>query len=263
MYENSTESLHDYLVSDSPHYGKLMGSLSRLATWHERQFIVSAFEGRPDPFALLHKSFAYELWSVRIEVAYNIKQKHKAPMFLFGGHGLLMCTGFALGCFESVDRLGQLIISNVDRKWYVDIDNSGVAYFILCLYCLWKEITPPAKERFAFMPQCYKDLLSTWKDENFESLECSLMQACDLHIQQSRYDTLKVRYDFNDTPYWVFPGEILGLLQLRKKLGLRIPELKHPLMQLQTAVLPNLEGVHYDELLEKVKTKSAQELEIC
>lgn|GEM_PF-7057714 len=253
-YETPTKELHMYLNDEELEfkYGTLIGACSQLAFWYENLFITNAFEEKESAFSHLLKSFKYDFLAFQIASA-TLKNRG----LLFRQHGLIISKGFALGCFHDCEILGQTALTNLNKQLYAGLEFHKVPFFILNLFSLWKfglwkGVDYP---ELSDLPQCYRTILRTWRDEKPNNLEKALLEACDYHIEESHFDTRKKYYEFDVYTYRVFPAEILAVLQLRKSLNLEIPKIEHDLFTLPTVKLseePEFEDALFDEVKEKV-----------
>jgi hypothetical protein len=75
-----------------------------------------------------------------------------------------------------------------------------------------------------------------------------LVSACDRHTHETRPDTEKTFFDFDDEILIRTPIEILLVLRLRALSGLENPTLQHPLMEAPFDTLPHAEPVPADDL---------------
>ena len=257
-YDQPSKELYMYLNNEAlvSGYGTLIGACSQLAFWYENLFITNAFEEKEDSFSHLQRSFKYDFLAFQIASA-TLKNRG----LLFRQHGLIISKGFALGCFHDCEILGQTALTNLNKQLYAGLEFHKVPFFILNLFSLWKfglwkGVDYP---ELSDLPQCYRTILRTWRDEKPNNLEKALLEACDYHIEESRSDTAKKYYEFDVYTYRVFPAEILAVLQLRKSLNLEIPKIEHDLFTLPTVRLSE-EPEFKDALFEEVKEKVSKEL---
>jgi hypothetical protein len=79
----------------------------------------------------------------------------------------------------------------------------------------------------------YQRVLDAWHDER--ALPEAIAGACDYHLEQ----TLESGYgEFYFSPYRLFPADILVIGHIRRKLGLPMPEVFHPLLDTPLAKVP-------------------------
>jgi hypothetical protein len=90
------------------------------------------------------------------------------------------------------------------------------------------------------------------------ALNSALVEACNYHVAQSRNDTNKEIFDITQTPFQLYPAEILAVIRLREQRGLQQPTVDHPLMDMPTAKLrpPIQHPVIYPEFLVETIAKA-------
>jgi hypothetical protein len=272
IFEDSQENINKFLNNEElrSRYGTLMVSCSQLSVWYEQSFIVSAFEEDISSQQLLLESLECDIAELFIQEKfqasnYQYRLANPEKQFvknLFREHGLIFAKCFALGDLENAEWLGNAIINDLKIEMFSSL-YARVAQFMLRLFCSWKNIDFPKfpySDELSVLPDCYTTILETWKEQKSIELENALFEACEFHIEESKYDTQKRYFEFNDHFYRLFPAEILAVIQLRQNLNLETPEIMHPLLQLPTVITPDLNSHVKNELLEKVKQKVVIEL---
>ena len=115
------------------------------------------------------------------------------------------------------------------------------------------------------MPRCAHDepifntLLQRWRSGDAASLAEPILQACDRHTHQCRYDNAKGEYFDLQHDAWYAPFEILALYRLRENLHLPNPELDHPLLATPLGQLQPASAPWTDALLDAVVARTQRE----
>ena len=74
----------------------------------------------------------------------------------------------------------------------------------------------------------YSDLLANWNSP--ELFAQALEAACDYHCKNMEDKSNDWEPEFDDSPFDLIPWEILAIYQVRNRLGLATPDIKHPLL---------------------------------
>lgn len=85
----------------------------------------------------------------------------------------------------------------------------------------------------------YFDVLANWNST--EPLARSLEAACDYHCKNMEDNRNDWEPEFDDSPFDLIPWEILAVYQVRNRLALVTPEIKHPLLAHVSSFVPRNE----------------------
>jgi len=151
-----------------------------------------------------------------------------------------MSMAFILGRFNEGIYQGYLTHAALNQTYqlqasYEERHRCGLA-FMLRLFADWRGNVNHAWPEYAYGEPIYEAILDIWREPDPEILKPWLLAACDRHTHQSAPDTETVFHDFSTFPR--MPLEILLLFRLRELLGLKNPQLEHPLMEAPFNQLP-------------------------
>jgi hypothetical protein len=110
--------------------------------------------------------------------------------------------------------------------------------------------------------EAFDELLKVWRSEDEAEVAKAVKAAADLHTMRSADLDEDQSYEFADEEYRVWPVEILAVYRLRESLGLKNPEVKHPLLDSPLGKLPPPGEAPMDPLLEQVLKKLKREIKM-
>ena len=109
----------------------------------------------------------------------------------------------------------------------------------------------------------YDEILKEWKSENLSKIDEMVTKMCDYRMQRcfNAIEDIECDYIFENRLFFLFPFEILVLLQLRKSLNLPNPEkFSHILMNNPLATLPKVKEFlpipFFKQVIKKYKKES-------
>lgn len=267
MYEQPLGKLKEYADGvELPYgYGSVITSCGFCSTWFQKLFLKEAFEGGPPAAQRLSESMEFDLACLHVmDRYYSTFKERSVPQRDFRETGLILAKSFAVADLAKAVRIAELVIEWLKKGWFGDALSASVAQLMLRIYCGWKEIEFPDfpnSALLATLPECYSTIVDTWRDEETAILQRSLVEACEFHVAESHYDTSKKHFEFFYDFHQLFPAEILAVLRLREHLGLEIPAIPHPLMDLPMAKYRFNGGPFTIEMLEQVKRKADIDLD--
>ena len=128
--------------------------------------------------------------------------------------------------------------------------------FALSLFAKWKNIIL-ADEQFPFtIPEPYEGLLQNLHQQP-DQIHSAVVKACDFHLSRSKANTDRETYEFSSPVYAIYPVEILFFMRVRQLLGLRNPEIDHPLLNSFLGKLP-LDSCSMNPLLRPIQERIQQ-----
>lgn len=112
----------------------------------------------------------------------------------------------------------------------------------------------------------YHRLYDEWRSPDCELLGELCVMACDYHLSQCAPDRGNKWYEFSNLSWSLWPIEINLLFKLRKLMGLKNPDVNHPLMNTILGQLPAEKEFLTDDLLlnvlERMQSQGFDENEV-
>lgn len=124
--------------------------------------------------------------------------------------------------------------------------------------CLWSHVEGGIPEDSSVLASSpYSAIFIHW--EAPDELASAIAAACDYHLSRAVEPRGYEIHEFNRAPFTLLPVEILALRSVREKLGLRMPEVDHPLLNSPLVRnLPLTLPSAHDELLDELKAAVAR-----
>jgi len=127
----------------------------------------------------------------------------------------------------------RLLQSLDDQKIFSVWIESPFAAFMVKLWGLYRGLEIDVARPKVAPLGVYQRILDAWHDE--AALANAVSAACDYHLEQTR----EAGYpEFYFPPYRLFPADILVIGTVRRKFGLSMPEVFHPLLDTPLAKVP-------------------------
>ena len=264
--DNQLRGLDEFVGTVAPGAGALGAasvSLLNFGLDQLRQAALSSLaSGRPQSSSLaLATSFllrGFELEMFRLDLHY------KEPRNAWGGFdngAMLLAQMFSLGWISSAERTGGWFVASVLNGHYYDANppyRNCAAWFVTRLFADWRGSKVARWPEHHYPAAIYDELRERWRTPDANQLVENLLAACDWHTHEcwKWSDQPKKHGDFTVDPYFGWPIEIHMIFRLRESLGLRNPDLDHPLMQTGLGAYRTATPVVTDPLLEAVTAKA-------
>jgi hypothetical protein len=161
--------------------------------------------------------------------------------------------GFVVGRVDEASRVARLQLLAYRREFYRDSFSYPIFHFMMRIIADYLQEPPHILQGESIDEPVFNELFSLWCMPNADAIAQTCLAALDLHTDRSIYSSV-VDYEF-DVSWGHTPIEILLMFKLRELQGLANPKLDHPLMNSPLGVLPRLEAVTHDNLIDDVRTR--------
>lgn len=236
------------------------GSLNQLRWWMASRGAVDVLGGRRTGWEHIAKGLAYEMWNLRISLAYYVDRTFpKTGAMCDDDFSVIFSHAIAFRRDQFVHWCGRILVDSfmtgkgAFRDWTITPLNP----FVVKLYAKWQSIdlsTAKVKRKLGV----YEGLLKHWDD--LPNLKKALAEVCDYHCAKVVSDDDDPN-EFDGAPYEVFPAEILAYQRIRRDMGVETPSIDHPLLASPLAFPPDKVPVPKDDkLLVKIADLAAQYL---
>jgi hypothetical protein len=221
-------------------------SLRIHGTWRGIVGSVRVADGDLDGWNDLYLCYLYRAWGLRSEVANKSRMGKIKGFLLRDGYAETLAHAIVLGDDGYADWLGNLIISsyqNKDGSFTNDPYRTHFEPFVVQLFAMKNRIEFDISRYRACNFGVYRHVIEKWSTSD-EYLADAFLAACEYHCDPSGFG------EYANVPYLNFPVEILAAIAVRKKLGLPVPEIPHPLLQAPLGRFPPKSSPNNDPILE-------------
>lgn len=251
--------------TSSPSMGGLIalgGGCGLLAQHYGIDGVIAVLKGDAGGWALVHRAVLYYRWQLRICRAPlrhpEAFASYSEKAFLRKMERVAACLAcFARACgLEELEAEALATLCEIPN-WPGSVDQKHWTRRIFepFVMVLLKRIRGESvhKEFATRDLGVYGEVIEAW--ENPTQLGQALSHICDYHCQQMDGDVFKWYPEFDRPPFDLLPVEILAIRRIRQQLGLAMPEVQHPLLDLPTANLPPPapEDTQPDEVLRRIQ----------
>ena len=245
--EQIHQSLRKWLASSHPRSAAAAAvDLHALAIWHAHHGALATLEGRIEGWADIDRVLKYEWWSLRI----NNDTSMVSHVALILAHAMV---------FEEesmAEWVAHWLLRSLEDSTSPNWSCATFGAFILKLWTMQRGLPDVDVARPNVPPLgVYQRVLDAWA--NPDELRPALSEACDYHLSQSW--TARGYPEFVDSPYQMFPVDMLAIATVRRALGLEMPRVEHPLLATPLATPPPRGArpeVGEDAVLEQLITKA-------
>jgi hypothetical protein len=171
-----------------------------------------------------------------------------------------LALGLTLGT-SSARHLADLLVASRMRGEFFGVDEYPLLHSVLAVHEALSGATnfiDSYEQSFQSLPSLKEIVSRLYQRDHDHSLGEDFRRLCDLHATHSR-SARRGRNDFVrgiGVMFVLFPVEILGILRLRRDVGLPNPSLDHPLMATPLGALPTRAEAAPDELLQRVLARA-------
>jgi len=159
--------------------------------------------------------------------------------------------GVLIGAKPQAFNFSRLLIKVFHKKWFIYQEYPIFCFMLRILADLLDE-KPLELSGKAAQEILFHELFNEWKNPDPNSITELCLAVCDYHTHQCKPDSGNKWHEFNNGEWARWPIEINLLFKLRQLLGLKNPELDHPLMNSTLGKLPDEQPFICDDLLLKV-----------
>lgn len=233
--------------------------LGQLHAWKSTQGAVSVLEGKTTGWKDLCHGLAFACCDVQIAFGMFMdrglpKQGALCDVEL----PLVLASAIALHHDNFADWCGRILVDSYrsGKGAFRDWKLTPLSAFVTLLYTRWRkvDVSKPAVVRKLGV---YEGLFRHWDD--LKKLLPAITKACDFHVANSEYTESRVT-EFEESPYDVFPVEILAYQRVRDELGLQTTMPDHPLLDTPMTQVPDRHVPFKDELLDLIQSFLHREL---
>lgn len=254
MLDKQIREIGQKMGSSDPSQAVGLGSsLKYISVWEATSGALAVLNEDSGGWLQLAKAAVYYFWGCRIVLYfYDVDTRSpKPPRENYNKAALCFAQLLALGHKEEANWIGERLARGLlDGAFFNWLPNAQFSPFVICLYRLWHGESPEE----GFSPEtnidAYRQIIGSWSTGG-DAFKNGLLSACDYHTQRIDYN--KTDHEFYDEVYAAFPLEILAIQQIRKDLGMEIPQIEHPLMKTPLAFPPDAPLFVSDELLESIR----------
>jgi hypothetical protein len=255
VFDRSSTWLDADLAEGSLHSVRnISDSLHGLATYYGIRGAVDVMDGVVAPWANVHRSCHYHLWSIRLDdLAFRRVADSSTLTLIVPKVACSLC--YTIACdFDQWSRTQTTLLSEM-------ASGSGIADepfwkerhfepFILRLRQVMEnkeQRTLNEEEDFGV----YNGVLTHWNDE--VALGEALVRICDYHCENMDDDDGDWKPEFGEAPFDLIPWELLAIGRIRHLAGLVMPTISHPLTKPMVMQFEKSVQIQ-DETLTRVET---------
>jgi hypothetical protein len=224
--------------------------LGFFAHWYGQHGARAILDGEREGWANIDRAFHY-LW-LKAQIVHRSMQASAAACVL--------ATAVVFDEDAMAESLAARLIQSLDDQKLFNVwSESAFATFMVKLWGLYSGVEiDVARPKIAPL-RVYEGILDTWRDD--AALVGAVSAACDYHLEQTLEKAPYPEF-FCGSPYYLFPADILVIGVVRRKLGLPMPEVHHPLLDTPLAKVPPPEGrprMGPDPLFEEVLARAKKD----
>jgi hypothetical protein len=182
-------------------------------------------------------------------------------------HPLFLAFGLILNADNYSVRLARLLLSAIRKGYYKPLQVAYSANFIIRLLAdyfnepsiIIKRNPKTLMKGEILGDPCYDSLFSVWRDLNPDILIIPLLAVCDVFTHHAFIGANSHHREFGGGVWTRTPVAVLLVFKLRQLLGLKNPEVDHPLLKSLAGNLPVNVKYEPDPLIEKLRTRMIQD----
>jgi len=224
---SDSEELQQEIDEGTPDaFRQIPGSLDGLATCYGIRGTISLIDGQESGWKDISTAIDFRAWSLKVRAESFFRWPGRTANLTnyVGQAASLVCVSQKWG------RMAESLLRRIDS----DPDSVDQAYWksrrfepFVMECCLIRDGKEPVADN---LESPYLEVLRNWHDD--DALVSALEQVCDYHC--ANMDDVGGDWDpeFDHPPFDLIPCEVMFVRQLRKALGLSVPEVPHELVSL-------------------------------
>ena len=231
--------------------------VSRIGLWQSNLGAFKVLQGDPSGWGHLRLGQVCNVWRLRTLFHLHTVEDRDTE---YGAHRDAACgvaATIALRDDALADWCGALMLHQLENPAFLtEWGETPFFPFMAWLYARWRgsEIDtrkPPFRKLGP-----YKKVIEGWDDD--AALSKALLKACDYHCTRTDSDD-EDDPEFWQSPFEVFPAEILAIQRVREEQTGRAVRVDHPLMNSPLGSVPDSIPEFEDPLLERFKERIVAE----
>lgn len=244
MYEESYTIIENFLKSPKGKndFISLGIACNTLSTWYCADFLERYLNNKGEYSYSLKQSM---LWGTIDHLLYATNKMGDIKPIWFVDVCLSACNLLIL---QEVDKAHKLLQYSSPEKIDFNVEPpESVCQFINKMFSIFYKDKEIPYEFPKPLNDIYSNLLNDLKDETKKDINDSLNQACEFHLSRT-----KMYQEFDREDKMLLPSEILTPLLLRKRMGINVENIEHPLIKDLFPVIEGLLEVDTDPIFLKV-----------
>jgi hypothetical protein len=231
------------------------GCIYQISLWEYNLGTFHILEGDPSGWGHLCLGVEYDVW--RLRILFHLHRvsddRDKEP----GVHcDVACCIASALALREDAlaGWCGALLLREFARPDFLtDWGKSPLFPFMAWLYARWRGRMLEMSQAALRDLGVYQQVVEGWDDDAV--LANALREACDYHCARTDSEHANRVPEFWQSPYPVFPAEIIAIQRVREEQTGRKIVVDHPLMNSPSGSVPDSMPKFEDPLLERFKER--------
>jgi hypothetical protein len=223
-----------------------------ISLWEYNLGAFQVLEGDPSGWGHLRLGVEYEVW--RLRILFHLHRTDEDRDRPFSVHrDVVCCAASAVALRENAlaDWCGALLLREFTHPdFLIKWGKSPLFPFMAWLYAQWRGRTFQTSQAAFRDLGVYQNVVTGWEDDAV--LRNALLEACDYHCARTDSET---NPEFWQSPYPVFPGEIIATQRVREEQTGRKVVVDHPLMNSPLGSVPDSVPKFEDPLLERFKER--------
>lgn len=244
MYEESYTIIEKFLKSskEKNDFISLGIACNTLSTWYCADFLERYLNNKGDYSYSLKQSM---LWGTIDPLLYAAGKQGDIKPIWFVDVCLSACNLLIL---QEVDKARKLLEYTSPENIDFNVEPpESACQFVNKMFSIFYKDKEISFEFPKPLNDIYSNLLNDLADETKKDINVSVNQACEFHLSQT-----KMYQEFDTEVKMLLPSEIVAPLLLRKRMGMDVESIEHPLIKDLFPVIEGLIEVDTDPVFLKV-----------
>lgn len=235
-------------------------SLRTLGTYYGTLGITGIIDGNMEEWDNVHRAASYHFWAVKI-----FAMAHYKTAFLGAGSAAELTNSTSicacLVCYGIINDLSEQRMFAVDVLNQFALEsrttaNSFWAERVFEPFVLWlNSQLEPGNLPEGVAPDAlgpYGRILKNWADG--KAIGEAIREVCDYHCRNMEDHGRDWDPEFKDSPFDLYPVEVLAIYKVRRDVGVNTEVTNHPLMSTPLASTePRKRSANYDGIIDRVR----------